>query len=139
MSDLADDGLIGLDRAILADKPAQGLHFGREGFYYAARRLLLRAGAASGEAGFDETIAQLRAVYAGDARVAPALEQLAAAEAEAGQGRDFGRYRESLAAFIDLAAELAGRAYEAPAFDAAALGDSSGAVAAMLRAQGVAE
>jgi sulfite reductase (NADPH) hemoprotein beta-component len=139
LRDLADDGLIGLDRAILADRPAQGLHFGREGFYYAARRLLLRAGAASGEAGFGETIAQLRAVYAGDARVAPALEQVSAAEAAAGEGRDFGRFRESLAAFIDLAAELVGKPYEAPAFDAAALGDSSGTVAAMLRAQGAAE
>jgi sulfite reductase (NADPH) hemoprotein beta-component len=139
LRDLADDGLIGLDRAMLAEKPIQGLHFGREGFYYAARRLLLRGGVAAGEAGFDETIAQLRALYAGDAHVAPALERVSAADAEASQGRDFDQFRERLAEFIDLAAELAARPFEAAAFDAAALGDSSGTVAAMLRAQGAAE
>jgi sulfite reductase (NADPH) hemoprotein beta-component len=139
LKDLADDGLIGLDRAILADKPAQGLHFGREGFYYAARRLLLRAGAASGEAGFEDTIAQTRAVYSGDARVAPAFERVAAAESEAAAGRDIDRFREALAEFIDLAADLAAKPYEAPAFNAAAMGDSGGSVLEMLRSQGAAE
>jgi len=139
LRDLADDGLIGLDRAILAGKPAQGLHFGREGLYYAARRLLLRAGVAGGEAGFDETIAQLRAADSGDPRVAPALERSLAAQAVAARGRDFEAFRESLAVLIDLAAELAETPVEAAPFNAAAIGDSSGSVLEMLRAQGAAE
>lgn len=139
LGDLADDGLIGLDRAMLADRPAQGLHFGREGLYYAARRLSLRAGAGQ-ELGFDETIAQVRALYAGDERAAPALERAISAQtAAADGGRDFEAFRERLAELIDLAAELAATPYEAPAFNAAAIGDSNGSVLEMLRGQGAAE
>ncbi len=139
LRDLADDGLIGFDRTILADRAQHGLPFAREALYYAGRRLLLRTGAAAAEAGFDDVIVQVRATYAGDARVEPALEAALNALSLAEAGRDADRFRESLAHFIDLAAELVAVPYQAPEFNAAALGDSSGAVAAMLRGQGAAE
>jgi hypothetical protein len=71
--------------------------------------------------------------------VAPAFERVAAAESEAAAGRDIDRFREALAEFIDLAADLAAKPYEAPAFNAAAMGDSGGSVLEMLRSQGAAE
>lgn len=138
LRDLADDGLIGLDRAILAGKRTQALHFGHEGLYYSARRLALRTGAGQ-ELGFDEMIAQVCALYAGDEAVGPAVERALAAESAAAGGGNLDDYRERLAELIDLASELATKPYAAPAFNAAALGDSSGSVLEMLRAQGAAE
>lgn len=137
--DLADDALIGFDRALLADRPQTGVPFGREGVYYAARRLLVRTGYTPSEAGFDDVVAQVKGLYAEDARVSEALKAALSALADAESGRNADVFREKLAVLIDLAAELASVPYEQPAFNPDALGDSSGAVAAMLRAQGAAE
>lgn len=137
--DLADDGLIGFDRALLSDRAKTGVPFGREGLYYAARRLLVRTGYAAAEAGFDDVVAQVKGLYAGDPRVEPALEDALAALADAEQGRNEDVFREKIAVLIDLAAELAAVPYQAPEFNAAALGDSSGSVLEMLKSQGAAE
>ena len=137
LRDLADDALIGFDRALLSERPQQGLPFGREGVYYALRRLLGRAGVAAIDAGFDDVVAQVRGIYAGDARVEGAVDGALAALAEAEAGRDTDQFREKLATLIDLASELVSQPFTPAAFDAAALGDSSGMVTEMLRAQGI--
>jgi len=137
LRDLADDALIGLDRVILADESKLGIPFGQEGIYYAARRLLLRAGMAGTDISFDDAVAQVRGTYMGDERVTDAFESAISALGTASDGVD--AFREKLAVLIDLAQDLATKPYEAPAFNSAGLGDSSGTVLDMLRSQGAAE
>lgn len=139
MRDLADDALIGFDRTLLSGHLDHGVTFGREGVYYGLRRLLGRAGIAATDASFDEVVAQIRGTYAGDDRVLGAVETALTALAAAEAGGDADGFREKLAVLIDLAAELVEKPYQAPAFNAAALGDSNGSVLDMLRAQGAAE
>jgi hypothetical protein len=139
MRDLADDALIAFDRTLLANRADTGASFAEEGVYYALRRLLGRAGIAATDASFADVVAQVRGLYAGDdevmAAVNGALDGLKGVAAD----KDRGEFREKLAVLIDLAAELATKPYQAPEFNAAALGDSSGSVLEMLRSQGAAE
>ncbi len=138
LRDLADDALIGLDRVMLADDAKRGVPFGQEGIYYAARRLLLRAGMAGTDISFDEAVAQVRGTYLGDQRISDAFESAISAFGAVSDG-GVEAFREKLAVLIDLAQDLATKPYEAPAFNAAGLGDSSGTVLDMLRSQGAAE
>jgi sulfite reductase (NADPH) hemoprotein beta-component len=136
LRDLADDGLIGLDRAILAGHREDGLSFGREGLYYGARRLLVRLGDEAEDVPHDDLILRVRAACAGDAEVMAALDGVIAARSAFAEGGDMDAYREALAVWLDTASEVVGRPIEAEAFDPAALGDSSGSVMEMLRSQG---
>jgi sulfite reductase (NADPH) hemoprotein beta-component len=139
LRDLADDGLIGLDRAILAGRGAEGLRFAREAVYYAARRLLLRYGSQAGDMSHDEAILQVRSLYAADRDVLEALGGVVEAETPVAEDGNADALREKLAVWIDLASDRAAKPVDFGEFAFGALGDSSGAVAAALRAQGAAE
>ena len=140
LHDLADDGLIGLDRAILGGNGSEvGLRFGRDACGYAGRRLLLRLGSGGEDLPLDEVVLQIRGAYAGDDQVMEALDSVLAAEASAANGGEVATYREALALWLDTVAERAARPIEEEAFDAAALTDSTGSVMELLRSQGAAQ
>ncbi|MGB8275900.1 MAG: nitrite/sulfite reductase, partial [Alphaproteobacteria bacterium] len=139
LRDLADDGLIALDRAIRAGRPSEALRFGREGLYYAVRRLLLRHGHQATDATHEEAIMQVRAAYGDDGAVLGALAEVEGSVSAAADGGGLDAFREALALFIDLAAERVSQPVDMGSFEIPTLADSSGAVAAALRAQGAAE
>ncbi len=103
--DLADDGLINLDRAIFAGARDAALEAGRDGLAYAARRLLVRLGTSTGDEEWSaaDIVPRVREAYAGDAEVLAALDAVVAEESRA--NGDLGRYREALAVFIDTVGE----------------------------------
>jgi len=110
--DLADDGLITVDRALAGDDPVAARAAGREALAYAVRRLLVRLALPSGDNDpLDDLIARVRAAYPGDAAVIGALDRLIAAEAEADTAPK--AWREALAVVIDTAEVLAETPVEA--------------------------
>ena len=138
--DLADDGLIQLDRAIVAGAHEAALAGGREGLVNAAQRLLLRLGIAwDDEHDADAIAATVRAAYGDDARVRAALDAVIEAEATARAGGDLGDYREALALFIDTAGERAETPPPQGEVDLSRLGDFDPSVLAALGGQAAAE
>ena len=100
--DLADDGLITVDRALLAGDGEAARIAAGEAAVYGLRRLLVRLGEPSSDRDAREALAaRVRAAYAEDARVIAALDALAAA------GDDIEDTREALAHLLDLADALA--------------------------------
>jgi sulfite reductase (NADPH) hemoprotein beta-component len=139
LHDLADDGLIAADRAILAGRSRDALSSAREGLYQAARRLLVRVGDMAEELSFDEAILKVRAFYGEEANLLGALEDVLAAEKVAMEdGGDVAAHREALAVWLDSVSETVQKPIEDVPVDSAALGDSSGSVMELLRAQGAA-
>ncbi|MFQ5783541.1 MAG: nitrite/sulfite reductase [Alphaproteobacteria bacterium] len=138
--DLADDGLIRLDRAILSDAREAALEGGRAGLVNAARRLLLRLGQTIDE---DEDpavlVARTRAAYADDDTVTAALDDAAAGEAAARAGGGLDAWREALAVLIDAAAELAGKPAAPVAIDLSRLGDFDATVLELIGGRTAAE
>ncbi len=113
--------------------------YGREGIYQAARRLVARLGEMGEDIPFDDMILRVRAGYGNDPRVSEALDGVLAAQSGLANGGDVAAFREALAVWIDTVSEIAPRPLEETAPEAAALGDASGSVMAMLRGQGAAE
>ncbi len=138
LHDLADDALIAVDRTILGEYPREAPSFGHDGVYHAARRLLVRFGDLTEELSFDDMILRVRASYGDDTAVTGALDNVLAAEAGMTNGGRVDAYREALAVWLDTVSEVVPKSIEEAAFDPAALGDSSGSVAAMFRSQGAA-
>ena len=135
LMDLADDALIGFDRALFVEQSEKGRVFGHEGIYYAARRLLVRQGDVREDLPHDETLHTVRGGYADNPQVLAALNKVTEAETIAANGDGNGAlasFREALAVWIDTVADLAEKSLEQPTFDAAALEDSSGSVMDMI-------
>lgn len=138
LMDLADDALIGFDRALFGERSEEGRAFGHEGIYYAARRLLVRQGDVREDLSHDEALHTVRGGYANNSQVLAALDKVIEAETSAANGGGNGAldsFREALAVWIDTAADLAEKPLEQAAFDASALDDSSGSVMDMIRNQ----
>lgn len=138
LMDLADDALIGFDRALFGERSEEGRAFGHEGIYYAARRLLVRQGDAREDLSHDETLHTVRGGYTDSPQVLAALDQVIEAETIAANGGGngaLGSFREALAVWIDTAADLVEKPLEQSAFDASALEDSSGSVMDMIHSQ----
>ena len=136
---LADDALITLDRALIAGDVDLALDAGREGFRWAARRLLNAMGQITGdEDDLDSLKAWIRLHYAGDGDVMAALKAVQVAEDAAHLTRNgtIDKWRETLAVWLDLA-ELAVRNAEETMglAEIGAISDSGGAVAELLKAQ----
>ena len=113
--DLADDGLIGLDRALAAGFKDAALISARQGLEYAARRLLhLRQVPTEDGQALDGHLAAVKANWSDDADVLAALGQ--ASDALDG---DEAALREALAWLIDTVRDRV----EAPVVAAAAVGD----------------
>jgi len=138
LMDLADDSLIGFDRALFGEQSEEGQIFGHEGIYYAARRLLVRQGDVREDLSHDETLHTVRGGYADNPQVLAALDKVIEAENTAANGGGNGAldsFREALAVWIDTAADLVEKPFEQSLFDASALEDSSGSVMDMIRNQ----
>ena len=139
-ADLANDGLIRLDRAIFANDRAAALTSGAVGVAEAARRLLLRAGAdvEDGTAPAD-ILARFRTAGIAEDDVIASLDAVdRAANAANGEG-DIEAYREAVALFIDTADEIAREPLEQVDVDVAALGDFDDSVLALIRGRAAAE
>jgi len=115
-ADLADDGLISLDRSLAIGNQAGARAWGLEAVAYAGRRLLDVKGTLTEDGiALDAVLASLTGVYAGNADVLGAVD--AALAAKDGDVEDF---REAVAYLIDTARAVA----EAPAAPVeAAVGD----------------
>ena len=130
--DLADDGLIDLDRAIIANRREATFESGRRGVAHAARRLLSRVGAeVTDDDGPAEVVAKLRAAFAGDGEVIDGLDGIDAAEA--GANGDLDAYREAVALFIDTVGEIVKKPLAQAEVNVAALGDFDPAVLDLIR------
>ena len=139
-NDLANDGLIRLDRAIFADQRAVALDTGAAGVGQAARRLLLRAGAdADDDATPAEIVDRLRGAAGNEAEAIAALDAVDEAEFAARAGGAIEAYREAVALFIDTADEIAARPLEQAEVNIAALGDFDPSVLALIGGQAAAE
>jgi sulfite reductase (NADPH) hemoprotein beta-component len=137
LADLADDGLMDLDRAIFAGLRDEALRGGAEGFRHSARRLLLRADGTDWEkADHAALVAGLNQHYAADAQVPKLLDELLAAETTARKDGDLLAYRETLAAWIDAAGAIAARPLETPGVDVSRMGDFDSSVMDLIGAQG---
>ncbi len=136
LKDMADDSLSGFDRAILSKLPQEGRRFGREGIYYAARRLLIRLGDAGEETPHDVVLSRVRASYAGEEAVIKALHDVLEAEKASSGNGDIDNFREALAAWIEIAAEMADTPLVVRVTETGRLDDSSGFVIDMIRGQG---
>ena len=137
LADLADDGLIYLDRALFAGLRDEGLRAGAEGFRHSARRLLLRAdGTGWDDADKDSLVAGLWQHYAVDTEVPNLLDGVLASEAAARKGGDLHPYRESLAAWIDAVGEITARPLESADIDLSQMGDADSSVLDMIGARG---
>ncbi len=134
MKDLADDGLINMDRALVVDQAARALEHAREGFGYALQRLRIRVGLPESDEDSEETaLADVRGSYAGDSDVTDALDRYLEAREAAEAGGDVDAYREALAFWIDSVAEVMKKPVAESVLDPSQLGDSGGAVAQMIR------
>ena len=139
-ADLANDGLIRLDRSIFANDRAVALSSGAEAVAEAARRLLLRVGADvdDGTAPAD-ILARFRTAVGGEDEVTASLDAVdRATNAANGQG-DIEAYREAVALFIDTADEIAAKPLEQGEVNVSALGDFDDSVLALIRGQAAAE
>ena len=124
LKDLADDGLITLDRAIVAGDREAALEGGRAGLAFSARRLLVRLSLAAGDdASAADLAAKVRAHYTDDAELLSALDAVIEGEAGAQNGGGLDPYREALALFIDTVGEVVETAATDLQFDVAGLGD----------------
>ena len=122
--DLADDGLINLDRAIAAGSRSTAIAGGRDALAYASRRLLLRVAVATDDAqGADELAAQARGSFADEGEVRYVLDSVAELEAAARGGGALDTYREAIALLIDTVGEIAKRPLPFANLDLSKLGD----------------
>ncbi len=144
LSDLADDGLINLDRAIVAERPAQALESGRDAFVFAGRRLLARFGeilshesvAVADDDAAAETIEKIRLYLRDDVELLDTLDKLIEARAEAEAGGDLASYREVLALWIDSVGEIVAKPVTEAALDVSRLGDFDTSVLDLIRSTG---
>ncbi|MCZ6482131.1 MAG: nitrite/sulfite reductase [Alphaproteobacteria bacterium] len=133
MRDLADDGLINMDRALAADRNERALVFAREGFRYAAERLRIRVGLPGTDDDSEElVISTIRGADEDDTGVIDALDGYLETRVAAEAGGDPAPYREALALWIDTAAEMMARPVTVEAFDPTAF-DKSGGVMDLIR------
>lgn len=135
--DLADDALIDMDRAIAVGNTAVALSRASEGLHFASQRLRIKASAPGSDADSEDMVfSSVRAYFAHEPEVAETLDRMLAARARAQASKDaaaLNELRETLALWIDTAAEVVEKAAPQPAFEPGLLGDSGGSVAAMLR------
>ena len=133
MRDLADDGLINMDRALAADRNERALGSAREGFRYAAERLRIRVGLPGTDDDSEElVISTIRGADEDDTGVIDALDGYLETRVAAEAGGDPAPYREALALWIDTAAEMMARPVTVEAFDPTA-SDKSGGVMDLIR------
>lgn len=138
--ELADDGLINLDRAIIAGDRAAALEGGRAGLAFSSRRLLLTLSlAVADDASAADLAAKVRAHYGDDAELLSALDAVIEGEAAAQNGGGIDRYREALALFIDTVSEAIETAEGDLQFDVAGLGDFDASVLAAIAGPPAAE
>ncbi|HEX7006348.1 MAG TPA: nitrite/sulfite reductase [Alphaproteobacteria bacterium] len=134
---LADDGLINVDRALYAGLRDRVLDYGREATVYAARRVLARLGRdLAADATAEAVLTATDEALVGDA-LATAFDAVRAAEAAARRHNgdaDLDGYRETLALWLDSVEEAVKKPLDSGAFDSSLLGDSDGSVAALIGA-----
>jgi sulfite reductase (NADPH) hemoprotein beta-component len=134
---LADDGLINVDRALHAGLKDRVLDDGRNAAGHAAQRLLGRLGQEVRDDELAEvTFARVSTGYATDHPLLETLDAVRDAESAArvaNGNADLEGYREALALWLDTVEELVGRpvALEPPE-PIGRLGDSDGAVSALI-------
>lgn len=137
--DLGDDGLITLDRALLAGQIELGLEAGRTGILYGARRLVNYLGQPTQD---DDAPAQIyawvRQSFFDNEEVIQAFEAaLEAADMAAAQRNgSVDKFRERLAVFLDVVDNAVSKLPEHGPVQMGALDDSAGGVAAILARQG---
>jgi len=134
---LADDGLINVDRSIHAGLKDRVLDYGRRAASHAAHRLLGRLGEEIKDDELVEvTLARVSTSYAGDHPLLETLDGVRDAErsARVANGEaDLEGYREALALWLDTVEELVDRPVTAAALaPLGQLGDSDGGVAALV-------
>ena len=139
-NDLADDALINMDRALGAGDHEGAERFAAAGFRFAAQRLRILAGLAGQDDDSEEVvISTVRAAYGDDDEVIAAIDRLIAARdalvaSNGGKGDgETQSAREALAYWIDMVDEVIDRPVALGGFDMAALGDSGGSVADMIK------
>jgi sulfite reductase beta subunit-like hemoprotein len=137
--DLADDGLINMDRALAVGNAAAAVARANEGLRYSAQRLRIRAGDPGADSDEEAVVlSSVRAYFTDEADIMSALDRFLAARTRVqasseGAAAGLDELREALAMWIDTVAEVVEKAAPQPVFNASLLGDSGGSVAAMLR------
>lgn len=138
--DLSDDGLITLDRALLAGRIDLGLEAGRGAILYGARRLVNYLGQPTTD---EDTAAQVyawvRQSFFDQTDVVEAFEAVveAADTAEANRNGSVDKFRERLAVYLDVVEATVTKAPENGGLvQLGALEDGAGSLAAILAKQG---
>ncbi len=121
--DLADDGLITLDRAIVVGDRETALAAGGEALLYSARRMLLRLGVVTDDGDDAAVLVDKVRAQGGDAELLAALEGVVDGESAVRGGGDLVVYREALALLIDTIGEVVEETAPEVRFDVSGLGD----------------
>ena len=132
--DLADDGLVDLDRAIFAGDRGVARDAGKRAVAFAARRLLMRRGIETADDNdTDDLIARAAAAWSADDRLA---EKALAGEQCADD--NFSGWREDIARLLETVEEIVSAPEEADV-DLSQLGDFDPSVLALMGGQPAAE